>query len=87
MHLVRAGNGIRPFLVDADVDLPQETTAVGAGPVLASVRAAVRDDLQVERAMAAVDAWAEAALAAPIDDPDARASVRAVLDSLLGLRL
>lgn len=63
------------------------STAVGAGPVLASVRAAVRDDLQVERAMAAVDAWAEAALAAPIDDPDARASVRALLDSLLGLRL
>ncbi|MNH40960.1 hypothetical protein D3C79_1023610 [compost metagenome] len=31
MHLVRAGDGIRPFLVDTDVDLPQETPAVGAG--------------------------------------------------------
>ncbi|MNT87954.1 hypothetical protein D3C72_2284370 [compost metagenome] len=31
MHLVRAGDGIRPFLVDADVDLPQETPAVGTG--------------------------------------------------------
>ena len=31
LHLVGAGDGIRPFLVDADVDFPQEAAPVGAG--------------------------------------------------------
>ena len=58
-----------------------------AGPsgeaLLAAVRAALADDLDTPRALAAVDAWA----AAEGDDAGAPALVRDAVDALLGVRL
>jgi L-cysteine:1D-myo-inositol 2-amino-2-deoxy-alpha-D-glucopyranoside ligase len=56
-----------------------------AGPVVAAVRSRLADDLDTPGALAAVDAWAEAALAgtgsAPVDE------VGLAVDALLGVRL
>ncbi len=62
-------------------------TAVSAEAVVETVRDALRDDLHADVAMTAIDAWAAAALAAPTDQPDARAAVATLVDALLGIRL
>jgi L-cysteine:1D-myo-inositol 2-amino-2-deoxy-alpha-D-glucopyranoside ligase len=67
--------------------------AVGrpAGPsgesLLAAVRARLVDDLDTPGALAAVDAWADAALAGEGTDGDAPALVAAAVDALLGVAL
>ena len=58
-----------------------------ADAVLAEVRAALADDLDAPRALAAVDRWADAALAAGGADPDAPGLVARTVDALLGVRL
>jgi L-cysteine:1D-myo-inositol 2-amino-2-deoxy-alpha-D-glucopyranoside ligase len=62
-----------------------------AGPLVAEVLAAVADDLDAPRAVAAVDAWVRATLGtdglADTSDPDASLRVHAVLDASLGLAL
>jgi L-cysteine:1D-myo-inositol 2-amino-2-deoxy-alpha-D-glucopyranoside ligase len=68
----------------------------GAGPavapaadaVLATVRERLADDLDSPGAVAAVDAWADAVLAAPAAAwPEDAALVRATVDALLGVAL
>jgi len=65
--------------------------AAPAGPpgnaMLASVRAALADDLDTPRALSLVDAWAEAAVSGAGDDPAAPALVTIAVDALLGVRL
>ncbi|MFC4909443.1 cysteine--1-D-myo-inosityl 2-amino-2-deoxy-alpha-D-glucopyranoside ligase [Actinomadura gamaensis] len=65
--------------------------AAPAGPsadgVLETVRARLDDDLDAPGALAAIDAWADAALAGNGDDAKAPAQVRAVADALLGVEL
>jgi L-cysteine:1D-myo-inositol 2-amino-2-deoxy-alpha-D-glucopyranoside ligase len=56
-----------------------------AAPVLASVRSHLADDLDTPGALAAVDRWAERALAGERSDSDAPALVAATLDALLGV--
>ncbi|RCV52425.1 cysteine--1-D-myo-inosityl 2-amino-2-deoxy-alpha-D-glucopyranoside ligase [Marinitenerispora sediminis] len=58
-----------------------------ATPLLARVRAALADDLDSPAALAAVDAWAAAALAAPEGGAAAPALVRDLVDTLLGVDL
>ena len=58
-----------------------------AGPVIAEIRAALRDDLDAPRALAAVDAWAGASTAIDADDAEAPALVAGACDALLGIRL
>jgi L-cysteine:1D-myo-inositol 2-amino-2-deoxy-alpha-D-glucopyranoside ligase len=73
------------------IGLWRDATARAAGPaaapVLAEVRAALADDLDTPRALAAVDAWAEAAVAGAATDPDAPALIARAVDALLGVRL
>jgi L-cysteine:1D-myo-inositol 2-amino-2-deoxy-alpha-D-glucopyranoside ligase len=57
------------------------------GQLLSVVRAALSDDLDTPRAVAAVDEWADAVLAGIGDDADAPALVAATVDGLLGVRL
>ena len=83
-----------------DAELPAATAraerwraalALGAGPdaapVLATVRAHLADDLDSPAALAAVDAWADTALAEGGSDTGAPALVRATVDTLLGVKL
>ena len=58
-----------------------------AGPVLRDVRAALADDLDAPRALAAIDAWGAASLAVGGDDAEAPALVADLCDSLLGVDL
>ncbi|MCP2342636.1 cysteinyl-tRNA synthetase [Actinomadura rupiterrae] len=58
-----------------------------AYPVLEAVRERLSDDLDAPGALAAVDAWADAALAGTGDDAKAPAQVRALTDTLLGIAL
>ncbi|MGZ4486871.1 MAG: cysteine--1-D-myo-inosityl 2-amino-2-deoxy-alpha-D-glucopyranoside ligase [Nocardioides sp.] len=62
-----------------------------AGPVVEEVLAALADDLDAPRALAAVDAWVAATLGtgrlADTSDPDAAVTMIAVLDAALGLSL
>jgi L-cysteine:1D-myo-inositol 2-amino-2-deoxy-alpha-D-glucopyranoside ligase len=77
------------------LDRWRRALAVGAGapaaPVVDSVLAALATDLDVPAAIAAVDDWADATLgtSGPADtsDPEAGASLRALLDAALGLAL
>ncbi|MER7502587.1 cysteine--1-D-myo-inosityl 2-amino-2-deoxy-alpha-D-glucopyranoside ligase [Nonomuraea pusilla] len=65
--------------------------ALPAGPpaeeTLAAVRARLADDLDAPGALAAVDAWAEAALAGGGSDAGAPGLVRDLTDALLGIAL
>jgi L-cysteine:1D-myo-inositol 2-amino-2-deoxy-alpha-D-glucopyranoside ligase len=63
--------------------------APDAAPVLAQVRRALDDDLDAPGALAAVDAWAERALAdgGASGDTSAPALLAATADALLGVRL
>jgi L-cysteine:1D-myo-inositol 2-amino-2-deoxy-alpha-D-glucopyranoside ligase len=63
-----------------------EADAPGAG-VLGGVRERLADDLDAPGALAVVDAWADAALAAPGSQPRSAALVRDTVDALLGVLL
>ncbi|MEQ7846246.1 cysteine--1-D-myo-inosityl 2-amino-2-deoxy-alpha-D-glucopyranoside ligase [Nocardioides kribbensis] len=73
----------------------RKAIALGAGapaePVVTEVLAALADDLDAPRALAAVDAWVDATLGthglADTSDPDAARSVHVLLDAALGLAL
>lgn len=58
-------------------------TAAEAAPVIDAIRAALAEDLDTAKALAAVDAWAES----NGDDPSAAADVAIAVDALLGVRL
>ncbi len=58
-----------------------------AAAVLAEVRAALADDLDAPRALRAVDAWADTALAGAEDDAGAPGVVARAVNALLGVRL
>ena len=60
-------------------------TAVPADETVAQVREAVADDLHADRALLAVDDWAQRCRQADQDHPGARDKVRSLLDSLLGV--
>ncbi len=62
-------------------------SGLNADGVLAEVRAALADDLDAPRALAAVDAWADASLAVDDDDAYAPALVAQTVDALLGVVL
>ncbi len=57
------------------------------GPVLAEVRARLADDLDTPAAIAAIDRWADAALAHEGDDSAAPALISQLADALLGVSL
>jgi L-cysteine:1D-myo-inositol 2-amino-2-deoxy-alpha-D-glucopyranoside ligase len=61
--------------------------ALPAGDMIASLRDHLSDDLDTPRALAAVDAWADAALSVGGSDTEAPAQVRAAVDALLGVSL
>ena len=63
----------------------EANTVADPSQLVSEVRAALADDLDAPTALTAVDAWADASLAEG-GDTDSQ-SVRAVLDSLLGLSL
>jgi L-cysteine:1D-myo-inositol 2-amino-2-deoxy-alpha-D-glucopyranoside ligase len=69
----------------------REAVAATAGPpaagLLAEVRARLVDDLDTPGALAAVDAWVDAALAGTGEDPDAPALAASTVDALLGVAL
>jgi L-cysteine:1D-myo-inositol 2-amino-2-deoxy-alpha-D-glucopyranoside ligase len=77
------------------LDRWRRALAVGAGapagPVVDAVLAALATDLDAPAAVALVDAWADATLGksglADTADPEAGASLHALLDAALGLRL
>jgi L-cysteine:1D-myo-inositol 2-amino-2-deoxy-alpha-D-glucopyranoside ligase len=60
-----------------------------AEAVLQTVRERLADDLDAPGALAAIDAWADAILAAPADavSPDAARLIRGIADALLGIAL
>ncbi len=62
-----------------------------AGPVVGEVLAALADDLDAPRALAAVDGWVDATLGtdglADTSDPDAALAIVAVVDAALGIAL
>jgi len=58
-----------------------------ADPTLDDIRAALADDLDTPRAVAAVDRWANQALSRGGDDPGAPGILGRTLDALLGVRL
>jgi L-cysteine:1D-myo-inositol 2-amino-2-deoxy-alpha-D-glucopyranoside ligase len=65
--------------------------AAGSGPagaeLLAGVRGRLADDLDTPGVLAAVDEWAEGALAGAGSDPDAPALMSRTVDALLGIHL
>jgi L-cysteine:1D-myo-inositol 2-amino-2-deoxy-alpha-D-glucopyranoside ligase len=61
----------------------QRPAGASVDAVLSAVRAALSDDLDTPRALAALDAWCTA----DGDDAGAPALVRDVVDALLGVRL
>jgi L-cysteine:1D-myo-inositol 2-amino-2-deoxy-alpha-D-glucopyranoside ligase len=71
-------------------DIPAASLSLVAAPaVLEQVRERLADDLDAPGALAAIDAWADAALSAPEESvpPDDAALIRATADSLLGIAL
>ncbi len=69
----------------------RDASAGSGGPdgqnLLARVRACLADDLDAPRALAAVDGWADGALAGDVADPEAPELVRRLSDALLGVAL
>lgn len=63
------------------------TAGPDGGRLLAAVRAALAEDLDAPAALAAVDAWAEAALAGAGEDRTAPGLVARTVDALLGVTL
>jgi L-cysteine:1D-myo-inositol 2-amino-2-deoxy-alpha-D-glucopyranoside ligase len=80
-------------LTDATARLERwrQATAGPAGPdgaaLLEQVRERMADDVDAPGAIAAVDAWADAALAGDRTDPQAPALVARTVDALLGIDL
>lgn len=64
-------------------DAMARPSAAPAGPVLGQVLAALAEDLDAPRALAALDAWA----GSDGDDVDAAATVRTAADALLGVQV
>jgi L-cysteine:1D-myo-inositol 2-amino-2-deoxy-alpha-D-glucopyranoside ligase len=62
-------------------------SALNADEVIASVRAALANDLDAPAALAVVDAWAGASSAIDSDDAEAPDLVARAVDALLGVRL
>jgi L-cysteine:1D-myo-inositol 2-amino-2-deoxy-alpha-D-glucopyranoside ligase len=62
-------------------------TAPSAGDTIARLRDHLADDLDTPRALAAVDAWATAALRREGTESAAPAEIRAAVDALLGIAL
>jgi L-cysteine:1D-myo-inositol 2-amino-2-deoxy-alpha-D-glucopyranoside ligase len=62
-------------------------SGLNADGVLAEVRAALADDLDAPRALAAIDAWADASLSIDDDDAYAPALVAQTVEALLGVSL
>jgi L-cysteine:1D-myo-inositol 2-amino-2-deoxy-alpha-D-glucopyranoside ligase len=60
---------------------------LNATETIATLRAALADDLDVPAALAAVDGWAGASTAIDADDADAPALIARACDALLGVRL
>ncbi|WP_415645191.1 cysteine--1-D-myo-inosityl 2-amino-2-deoxy-alpha-D-glucopyranoside ligase [Stackebrandtia soli] len=58
-----------------------------AAPLLAEIRAALADDLDSPRALAAIDRWADRVLNGDTSDPTAPALVASAVDALLGVAL
>jgi L-cysteine:1D-myo-inositol 2-amino-2-deoxy-alpha-D-glucopyranoside ligase len=69
----------------------REAVAAPTGPsgaaLLATLRERLADDLDAPGALAAVDAWADAAVGGDGDDPQAPALVSTAVDALLGVKL
>jgi L-cysteine:1D-myo-inositol 2-amino-2-deoxy-alpha-D-glucopyranoside ligase len=69
----------------------REAVAAPGGPeaasVLARIRVCLAADLDAPKALAAIDGWADGALAGDHADPDAPALIRRAVDSLLGIEL
>ncbi|AEA25520.1 cysteine--1-D-myo-inosityl 2-amino-2-deoxy-alpha-D-glucopyranoside ligase [Pseudonocardia benzenivorans] len=69
----------------------REAVTLDAGPdateTVANLRAHLADDLDTPRALAAVDAWAGAALERRGTDAAAPATIRTAVDALLGVKL
>ncbi|WP_327580956.1 cysteine--1-D-myo-inosityl 2-amino-2-deoxy-alpha-D-glucopyranoside ligase [Nonomuraea sp. NBC_00507] len=93
-HHYRADWTYVPALIaDAERRLARWRSAVrlasgpDAGEVLARVRERLADDLDSPAALAAIDAWADAALAGGGSDPDAPDLVKDLSDALLGVAL
>jgi len=64
-----------------------QPSGADAGPVLAEVREALRNDLNAPGALAVIDRWAEASLAGDRSDDAAPTLVRDLADALLGVGL
>ncbi|MGJ3509322.1 cysteine--1-D-myo-inosityl 2-amino-2-deoxy-alpha-D-glucopyranoside ligase [Enemella sp. A6] len=62
-------------------------TGLNAAATIAEVRAALRDDLDAPRALAAIDAWAGGSLAIDSDDTEAPGEIIDAVDALLGVNL
>jgi L-cysteine:1D-myo-inositol 2-amino-2-deoxy-alpha-D-glucopyranoside ligase len=60
---------------------------LAAAEVITQIRSALNHDLDAPTALAAVDAWAGASLAADCDDTEAPRQVAEAVDALLGIRL
>jgi L-cysteine:1D-myo-inositol 2-amino-2-deoxy-alpha-D-glucopyranoside ligase len=60
---------------------------IAAGEVIADMRTALNNDLDAPTALAAVDAWAGAALSVDGDDSVAPQQVTDAVEALLGIRL
>ena len=69
----------------------RSATAQSAGPdganLLARLRTCLADDLDAPGALAAIDFWANGALAGDVSDPDSPALVKTAVDALLGIAL
>jgi L-cysteine:1D-myo-inositol 2-amino-2-deoxy-alpha-D-glucopyranoside ligase len=80
-------------LAEAEARLARWRTAVAlatappAADVITRLRDHLSNDLDTERALAAVDAWADAALSVGGQDTEAPAQVQAAVDALLGVLL
>ncbi|NLT29039.1 MAG: cysteine--1-D-myo-inosityl 2-amino-2-deoxy-alpha-D-glucopyranoside ligase [Propionibacterium sp.] len=62
-------------------------TGLNADSTIAEIRAALRDDLDAPRALAAVDAWAGGSLAIDSDDTEGPGAMLEAVDALLGVDL
>lgn len=62
-------------------------TSVDASETVLAVRNAVADDLHADRAIAVIDAWAQACSNAGSDVDGARDTIRTLVDGLLGIAL